>query len=111
MIQKGLWRMLGVSLLALVPARIIYTMCFYDPDNGVYRDGGGWGYLLIILFLLAAGLRYYNTSVDCLEVAVTVAGLPEAFDGLRILLLTEKYSGIGHRARAAPHSLPLFGSL
>ena len=44
---------------------------------------------LCILFLLAAGLRYYNTSVDCLEVAVTVAGLPEAFDGLRILLLTD----------------------
>lgn len=64
MIQKGLWRMLGVSLLALVPARIIYTMCFYDPDNGVYRDGGGWGYLLIILFLLAGAVLFFMCRQD-----------------------------------------------
>lgn len=54
MIRKGMWWILGISLVILVTGRVLQMSLLLEGEEGLYRDGGQWGLILIGISLFAA---------------------------------------------------------
>lgn len=54
MVRKGIWWILGIALVILLPARVLQMSLLLEEDQGLYRDSGQWGMILIGVSLLVA---------------------------------------------------------
>lgn len=54
MVRKGMWWILGVALVILLPGRVLQMSLLLEEDQGLYRDSGQWGMILIVFSLVVA---------------------------------------------------------